>query len=107
MNKGRIKVSVMYPDGPGKTFDMEYYTTKHGPMVKSLMGDAVLAIEIDQGIAGGTPGASATYQAIGNMYFESLESFQNAMAPHGEQIMGDIPNYTNIEPIIQISEVVF
>ena len=106
MNKGRIKVSVMYPDGPGKTFDMDYYTSKHFPMVKSLMGDAILSTEIDKGIAGGAPGTSATYQAVGYMYFESMESFQKAMAPNGAQIMGDVPNYTNIEPVIQISEVV-
>jgi len=27
------------------------------------------------------------------------------MAQHGAQIMGDIPNYTNIEPLNQIDEV--
>ncbi len=31
--KGLIKVSVMYPYAEGKTFNMEYYQTKHMPMV--------------------------------------------------------------------------
>lgn len=28
------------------------------------------------------------------------------MGPHMEEIMADIPNYTDIPPVIQISEVV-
>jgi len=34
-----------------------------------------------------------------------VEDFQSAFGPHMEEIMGDIPNYTKIEPVIQISEV--
>jgi len=36
-----IKVSVLYPNGPGKTFDMDYYSNNHVPMVAGLLGDAV------------------------------------------------------------------
>jgi hypothetical protein len=28
------------------------------------------------------------------------------MGVHGKEIMGDIPNYTNIQPTMQISEIV-
>ena len=42
MKKGTIKVSVLYPDGEGKTFDMDYYCNKHVPMVAGLLGDAVI-----------------------------------------------------------------
>ena len=37
---------------------------------------------------------------------ESLEVFQAGFGPHAKEIMGDIPNYTDIAPVIQISEVV-
>ncbi len=30
--KGPIKVTIMYPFAEGKTFNMEYYETKHMPM---------------------------------------------------------------------------
>ena len=30
-----IRVSVMYPNSAGATFDMAYYTRKHMPMVRS------------------------------------------------------------------------
>lgn len=105
MKKGSIKVSVLYPDGDGKTFDMGYYLNKHIPMVAALLGNAVIGATVEKGIAGGEPDSSATYQAMGNLYFESVEMFQDSFGPNAEKIMGDIPNYTNIEPIVQISEV--
>jgi len=38
------------------------------------------------------------------MYFESIEAYQNSFGPNAEKIRNDIPNYTNIQPIVQISE---
>jgi uncharacterized protein (TIGR02118 family) len=43
--------------------------------------------------------------AIGHLWFDSVASFQGAFGPNADKILGDIPNYTNIEPIVQISEV--
>ena len=40
MEKGRIKVSVLYPNGDGKKFDMDYYCTQHVQMVGGLLGDS-------------------------------------------------------------------
>jgi len=34
-----IKVSVLYPNGEGKKFDMDYYFNQHVPMVGGLLGD--------------------------------------------------------------------
>jgi uncharacterized protein (TIGR02118 family) len=34
-----------------------------------------------------------------------VEAFQSAFGPHSEAIMADIPNYTDVQPTIQISEV--
>jgi len=38
-------------------------------------------------------------------YFDSLENFMAAFMPHAKELQGDIVNYTNIEPTIQINEV--
>ena len=105
MEKGMTKVSVLYPAGEGKTFDMDYYCNKHIPMVAGLLGDAVKGASVEQGIGSGEPGAPAPFAAMGNIYFDSVEDFQNSFGPHNDQIMGDLPNYTNIEPILLISEV--
>ena len=42
---------------------------------------------------------------MGHLYFDSVESFQASFGPHADVIMGDIPNYTTVEPTIQLSEV--
>ena len=105
MKKGTIKVSVLYPGGDGITFNMDYYLNKHVPMVTGLLGDAMIGATIEQGLSGAAPSAPAPYVTMGNIYFESLESFQSSFGPNAMAIMGDVPNYTNGEPVVQISEV--
>jgi uncharacterized protein (TIGR02118 family) len=100
-----IKVSVLYPGDAGNKFDMVYYCDTHMPMVLEKLSPACKRIAVDQGLAGGAPGSPPLYVAIGHLYFDSVEAYQNAFAPHAKAIMGDIPNYTDIQPKIQISEV--
>ena len=100
-----IKVSVLYPNRPGAKFDMKYYCEKHIPMVQQKLGSACKRVSVEHGIAGMPPGAPAAFVAMGHLYCDSAEAFQAAFAPHAQEIMGDIPNYTDIEPTIQISEV--
>lgn len=100
-----IKVSVMYPNQEGSHFNMSYYCTKHIPMVRELLGPALLNVAVDEGIAGMTPGSPAPYLALGHLCFDSVGAFQEAFMPHAAQIVGDVPNYTNAQPSIQISTV--
>ena len=101
-----IKVSVMYPNNPGARFDHDYYREKHMPLVKARMGDACKYYTIDKGLAGGVPGAPATYVGMCHIFADSVDSFQKAFGPHAKEIMGDIKNYTDVAPVMQISEVV-
>ncbi|MBA3344463.1 MAG: EthD family reductase [Gemmatimonadales bacterium] len=39
-------------------------------------------------------------RAMGHLYFDCVEAFQAAFGPHAGAIMGDIPNYTNVQPTI-------
>ena len=100
-----IKLSVFYPNEEGKKFDMDYYLNKHLPMIEDKLGSALKNASAEQGLAGAEPGSPATYIAMGHLLFDSVEAFQNAFGPHIENIMADIPNYTDIQPVIQISEV--
>ncbi len=101
-----IKVSVMYPHSPGARFDHDYYRDSHMPMVKRLMGDACKSYTIDKGIAGGAPGAPPVYVGMCHIFSDSVEAFQAAFGPHAKEILGDIANYTDLQPVMQISEVV-
>jgi uncharacterized protein (TIGR02118 family) len=99
-----IKVSVFYPNSANAKFDMAYYTSKHMPMVKRLVASCK-GIAAEKGVAGGAPGSTPTYIAAGHLLFDSVEAFQSGFGPHAEEIMADIPKYTNVQPVIQISEI--
>lgn len=100
-----IKVSVLYPHEEGGHFDMEYYCKSHVPMARRKLGAACKGISVEQGLGGVAPGTPPAFVAMGHLLFESVEAFQGAFGPHTAAIMGDIPNYTTIQPVIQISEV--
>lgn len=105
IKKGMIKVAIFYPNGEGKTFDMDYYSNKHMPMAASLFGDSLKGMIIDNGISGRTPDSPANYLAIGYFYFDTMDSYKNSMGPNSEELRADVPNFTNIRPEIQVSEV--
>ena len=100
-----IKVTILYPSRPGARFDHAYYRDKHMPMVAGLVGDACKGWGVDQGLSGGAPGVPAPFLCIGTLLFESVPAFQEAFAPHGKAIGADVANYTDVAPVMQISEV--
>nr|WP_298718158.1 EthD family reductase [uncultured Steroidobacter sp.] len=101
-----IKVSVMYPNRPGARFDHAYYKDEHMPLVQARMGAACRFYTVDKGLGGGSPGEPPTYVGMCHIYCDSVEAFQSGFGPHAEEILADIPNYTDLQPIVQISEVV-
>jgi uncharacterized protein (TIGR02118 family) len=100
-----IKVSVLYPNTVGCKSDMGYYLNQHMPMVQQKLGPACKRMAVEEGIAGGAPGMPVTYVAMGTSISIRPTPFQTAFAPHAQAILADIPNYTNTQPTIQISEV--
>jgi uncharacterized protein (TIGR02118 family) len=102
---GMYKVAIFYPDGEGKTFDMEYYEKKHMPMVAGFIGKNLKFYEIDKGLSGRTPNDKPLYVAIGYFYISDVAEYGKAIAQNREAVTGDFKNYTNIQPIVQISEI--
>lgn len=100
-----FRLTVTYPAKEGGHFDFAYYRDKHIPMVEKYIGSDVERSEISKGIAGAGDGG-APYTCIGQIYLKSLDGFGAAMEKHAGEIMGDVPNYTNIEPVVQIEELV-
>ena len=70
-----IKVSVLYPNDEGNTFDMEYYCNKFIPMVQEKLGVACKGVAVEQGLGGAEPGSRAIYIAMGHLYSDSVETF--------------------------------
>ena len=100
-----IRLTILYPDIEGKKFDKEYYLNTHMPLSLELQGSAVKHVSVEFGFSGGAPGSQAPYVAICNFLYDSFEAFQNAFMPHAEILTKDILNYTDIETVIQFSEV--
>lgn len=101
-----IKVSVMYPHREGARFDHDYYRDTHMPLVAARMGAACRFYTVDKGLAGGAPGQPPTYVGMCHIFCDSVDSFQAGFGPHAEEILADIANYTDLQPVLQISEVV-
>lgn len=104
--KGLIKVSVMYPYSEGKTFDMAYYESKHMPMVAGYLGSNLVKYTIEKGVSNGIPNQPLPFMAIGTFYIKDLAAYQAAITPNRDAIRADFANYTNVAPVILVSEVV-
>lgn len=93
-----IRMSVFYPSGEGSTFDLDYYRSTHVPMALKAWG--LTEAEIDKGING-------PYVAGVHFRFESQDAVDAAFAAPGTpEVLADVPNFTNITPVIQTSEIV-
>ena len=100
-----FKASVMYPNEEGVKFDVDYYRTTHMELVhKHLKPFGLIKSEVNKGVSGGGD-QPAPYICIGNLYFENLDGYDKGMAEAGPVLRGDIPNFTNVTPVRQISEV--
>jgi len=102
---GIFKVAVLYPNEEGKTFDMGYYEKKHMPMVAGFLGGNLKFYEIDKGVAGRKQDDKVLFVAIGYFFISNVAEYYKAVAEKRDTIVGDIKNYTNIQPVIQISEI--
>lgn len=102
-----FNISSMYPRKEGHHFDFDYYLNKHMPMSMELLSGAkgFKGVSVERGIDSEDPKIESSFVAMCHYYFDSLEDFTAAVEPHVEKLRGDIVNYTNIEPIIQVTEV--
>ena len=100
-----IKVTIMYANEEGKTFDFDYWTGTHGPMVQRLLSPmGMVKSELEKGVSDTDPNAPPRFIAVGNLYFSSTDEVHESFKNHGREIMGDIKNYTEIQPTFLISE---
>ncbi len=99
-------VTVMYPEAEGARFDLDYYMKKHMPLVAKHGTDLGLqGYQVVRGV-GAPGGGKPAYRVMATLTVSSLETFGNGIHAHGPEIMGDIPNFTDITPVIQFSEAV-
>ena len=100
-----IRVNIFYPNKEGGRFDLDYYLNTHMPMAIEKLGPSLKGVSVEHGVSGVQPGIKPAYVAMCNYTFDSAEAFLAAFIPQSQVLQGDIPNYTDIEPVIQFSEI--
>lgn len=100
-----IRVNILYPNKEGSRFDLDYYLHTHMPMSIERLGPTLRGVSVEHGASGALPGTPPAYIVMCHFLFDSVEAFMAAFLPHAEALQGDIPNYTDIAPTIQFSEV--
>ena len=102
-----FNISSIYPNKENYRFDFEYYLNRHMPMsIERLSGTkGFRGVSVERGISIEEPAIASSYIAMCHYYFDTLDDFMAAFMPHAEELQGDIVNYTDIEPVIQINEV--
>lgn len=102
---GMFNISIMYPAGKDKTFDMDYYEKNHMPMMAQILGENLKFYEIDKGVAGRTSNDAAPFVAMCHFYCYDITRYEKAVAQNIDTILKDIKKYTDIQPVVQVSKV--
>ena len=100
-----IKVSILYPNTPGARFDFDYYVKTHMPMSIRLLGPQIRSVSVERGVEATERGAPPAFVALCHFTCDSRQSFEAAFLPHAAVLQGDMPNYTDVVPVIQFSEI--
>ena len=99
-----ITVTFLYPNKPGTRFDADYYIDVHMPLAIRLLGPALKAVTAEIGTSAAMPDQPPPFFAMATFSFESVQAFTQAVMPHYMELQSDIPNYTDVEPVVQISD---
>ena len=101
-----IRVTGLYRDMSNSKFDFDYYVNAHMPLVKKRLADFGMGnFEVERGIEA-ADGEAAPCICIVHIEFPTIDDFKRGFEKHGGELSADVPNYTNIVPEMQISEIV-
>ena len=100
-----IRITVSYPAAPGARFDHDYYQTTHRALLlEHLTAHGLQRVEMDRPLTEGA-GGPPPIAAAAHLLFETLDGFKAGMSSHGRAILADVANYTDLQPLVLISEV--
>jgi uncharacterized protein (TIGR02118 family) len=102
-----VTISILYPNKPGSRFDFRYYAERHMPRSIELLSahPGYQGVSVERGVGGAAPGSVPEYVAMCHFQFNSADDFLQAFMPNAPELQGDIPNYTDVAPVIQINDV--
>jgi uncharacterized protein (TIGR02118 family) len=101
-----ISVVVLYPNKAGSKFDLDYYVRRHLPLVRDRlqpMGMRSLTYTVELAMDPKAP--LQAYRLSAELRFDDMDSAARALQAHGAETQADIPNFTDVAPVILIGEV--
>lgn len=98
-----IKVSTVFPNKPGCSFDVDYWRNVHVPLAIKCLMPLAKSVRVDIGLSAAAPD-QPPFRDLTAFTCGSVKNFRDAFMPHAGALRLDISNYTDIEPIIQISQ---
>lgn len=98
-----IIVSVLYPKTANSRFDHDYYLNRHIPLVKSTwISTGLERVDLFRGLSA-VDGGQPAYELIAHLAFTSTDHLNRSLAA-GAAVLADIPNFTNVQPVIQVNQ---
>lgn len=99
-------ITVLYENVDDATFDLDYYMTRHMPLVDEKFARfGIKGWRVVKAV--GTPtGEKPLYSIIATLEFDAAQQFKDAVAAEGGPVFGDVPNFSNKGPVVVISDVV-
>lgn len=98
--------TVLYPASSDLTFDLDYYLKKHMPLAVKKWAKYGLK---DWKVVQFAPGAdgSQPYSIGAILTWESADGIRKALTgEEAAEVMGDVKNYTNKNPVFLLGDVV-
>ena len=101
-----IRLTALYRNSPEARFDFDYYLESHMKLSQSLLKEyGMLSFEVEkclQTMSGDEP----DYLCITHVDFENMEGLMKGLEAHADELMADVASYTNIDPEVEVCEVV-
>ena len=100
-----IRITGMYRWEDGARFDHAYYASEHMRIAReALLPHGLVGLESDRFLMHGAPQPGQIIAAT-NAYFPTPEIAQAAMSRAAKTLMDNVPHYTNLTPLMHMSEV--
>jgi uncharacterized protein (TIGR02118 family) len=99
-----ISVMVLYPNAPGSHFDLDYYVNRHLKLVRDRLEPLGMRSMTFVEAATDLAAAPQAFRLVADLRFDDMAATQRALNAHGAETQADIPNFTNVAPVILIGE---
>lgn len=101
-----ITVTVVFPNSPDAVYDLDYYQTKHMPLIQERWAQYGIKSWSVTKFSNGLDGSPPHYAFGSTTVWDSREQVEKAFAgPEVGEIMGDVVNFSNQPAVFLVGEV--